>query len=117
MNQTSRLDKMSLEIALNHHERWNGEGYPGNIRNIMQTDVEMGPPKKAAEIPLIARIVCLADVFDALISQRCYKESWSDAQALEAIAAESGKQFDPELVEIFFEILPVIQAIRLKYRD
>lgn len=117
MNQTSRLDKMSLEIALNHHERWNGEGYPGNIRNIMQADVKMGPPKKAEEIPLIARIVGLADVFDALISRRCYKESWSDDRALEAIKAESGKQFDPELVEIFFEILPVIRAIRQKFRD
>lgn len=116
-NQTSRLDRMSLQIALNHHERWNGEGYPGNIRNIMQPDVKPGIPKKAEEIPLIARIVCLADVFDALVSQRCYKECWSDDKALDIIRAESGKQFDPELVEIFFEILPVIQAIRLKYRD
>lgn len=117
LNQTSRLDKMSLEIALNHHERWSGGGYPGRIKDILKPDVQLGSPKQGAEIPLIARIVCLADVYDALMSRRCYKKSWDEEQALKIIKAESGKQFDPELVEIFLEILPVIRAIRLKYHD
>jgi HD-GYP domain-containing protein (c-di-GMP phosphodiesterase class II) len=117
MNQTSSLDKMSLQIALNHHERWNGKGYPGKIRDIMAADIRLGPPKQKKEIPLPARIVALADVFDALVSRRTYKDSWSDQKALDAIKADAGNHFDPELVEIFFQIFPVIKAIRNKYKE
>ncbi len=117
MNQKSSLDKMSMQIALNHHEKWNGEGYPGKIEDLMRPNVRPGPPKKKEEIPLIARIVSLADVFDALISMRVYKDPWTDKQAFESIEAGAGSHFDPEIVEIFFQILPVIQAIRLKYRE
>ena len=85
MNQTSSLDKMSMQIALNHHEKWDGSGYPGKIENIMQPDIRLGSPKKQNEIPLPARIVALADVYDALISCRSYKESWSREKALETI--------------------------------
>ncbi len=117
MNQTSSLDKMSLQIALNHHEKWNGKGYPGKIDDIMKPDVKLGLPRKKEDIPLSARIVSLADVFDALVSNRSYKEPWSDTRAYEAIEANAGKHFDPEIVEMFFQILPVIQAIRKKYRE
>ncbi len=117
MNQTSSLDKMSLQIALNHHERWNGKGYPGKIRDMMAPDIHLGPPKQNKEIPLPARIVALADVFDALVSRRSYKDSWSDQKALDVIKADAGNHFDPELVDIFFQIFPVIKAIRNKYKE
>ncbi len=116
-NQTSQLDVMGLEIALNHHEKWNGSGYPGKIGDLMCDDLKMGNPKKGEEIPLSARIVALADVYDALASKRPYKESWSDDQIFETIRNESGKHFDPELVDTFFEIISVIKAIQQKYRD
>lgn len=116
VNQTSALDRMSLQIALNHHEKWAGGGYPGKIDNLMQADVRMGEAKTREEVPISARIVALADVFDALTSNRTYKPSWTDEDALDLIKAESGRQFDPELVEVFFQILPVIKAIRSKYK-
>jgi HD-GYP domain-containing protein (c-di-GMP phosphodiesterase class II) len=116
-NQTSHLDAMSFDIALNHHEKWNGKGYPGKIEDIMSVEMKTGVPKKTDEIPLSARIVALADVYDALSSKRPYKESWSDDQILETIRSESGKHFDPELVETFFKIISVIKAIQNKYRD
>ncbi|RJP91425.1 MAG: GAF domain-containing protein [Desulfobacteraceae bacterium] len=117
INQTSDLDRMSMQIALNHHEKWAGGGYPGYIEDLMQSDVRMGTPKVKEEVPLSARIVSLADVFDALTSRRSYKEPWTDEKTLGIIEAESGRQFDPELVEVFFQILPVIKAIRSKYKD
>ena len=117
MNQTSSLDRMSMQIALNHHEKWNGKGYPGKIPDIMQPDVRLGIPKKEDEIPMAARIVALADVYDALTSRRSYKASWSREKALDAISVGSGQHFDPVLVESFFQILPVIYAIQNKYRE
>ncbi len=117
INQTSNLDKMSMDITLNHHERWAGGGYPGRINDIMMPEITMGDPKKVDEIPLSARIVALADVFDALTSSRSYKSPWSDDDAMEKIESESGKHFDPEIVTIFFKIFPVIKAIRNKYRE
>jgi len=117
MNQTSHLDKMSLQIVLNHHEKWNGTGYPGKISDMMSSDTRMGVPKQKTEIPLSARIVALADVFDALVSRRAYKDAWSEQNALDVIKADSGSHFDPELVDIFFQIFPVIMAIRNKYKE
>ena len=117
MNQTSSLDKMSMQIALNHHEKWNGKGYPGKIEDIMTADTRLGVPKQKSEIPLPARIVALADVFDALVSRRSYKDVWIDQQALDVIESESARHFDPEIVEIFFQIFPVIKAIRNKYKE
>jgi HD-GYP domain-containing protein (c-di-GMP phosphodiesterase class II) len=117
MNQTSSLDRMSMQIALNHHEKWNGKGYPGKINDIMQPDVRLGIPKREDEIPLTARIVALADVYDALTSRRSYKESWSRQKALDAISAGAGEHFDPALVESFLQILPVIYAIQSKYKE
>jgi HD-GYP domain-containing protein (c-di-GMP phosphodiesterase class II) len=117
INQASALDRMSMQIALNHHEKWSGGGYPGYIEDLMQSGVRMGVPKSREEVPLSARIVSLADVFDALTSSRSYKDPWPDEKALGIIEAEAGRQFEPEIVEVFFQILPIIKAIRSKYRE
>lgn len=118
INQTSSLDTMSLEIALNHHEKWDGKGYPGKVDDLSIMECfQPGMPKSGDEIPLEARIVALTDVFDALCSPRAYKESWSDEKVLSIIEFESGRHFDPELVAIFFQIFGVIQAIRKKFQD
>ncbi|TNE46660.1 MAG: response regulator [Deltaproteobacteria bacterium] len=81
-------------IALTHHERWDGTGYPGGLRG--------------ADIPLFGRIAAIADVFDALVSERPYKEAWPVEDALEEIRRSSGSHFDPGLVEAFFLALPDI---------
>ena len=74
-------------IALTHHERWDGTGYPAGL---------MGE-----QIPLVGRICAICDVFDALMSERPYKEAWSFDDALAAIQAERGRAFDPRLVDLF----------------
>lgn len=116
-NSTSDLDVISAEIALNHHERWDGQGYPGKIDNIYDNEVHLGVGKKEGEIPFSARIVALADVYDALISRRAYKDAFPEEKTLEIIKQESAKHFDPEVVEAFLAIYEVIVAIRAKYQD
>ena len=81
----SRIMKMSQSIALTHHEKWDGSGYPDGL---------MGE-----DIPLEGRIVAVADVFDALISERPYKEAWPVDKAVALIEMESGKHFDPQVVQ------------------
>jgi len=85
------LIAMAREIALTHHERWDGTGYPNHLAG--------------TAIPLSGRIVGLADVFDALISKRCYKEAFSLDHTLEIVRADRGKQFDPDVVDAFFRSL------------
>jgi HD-GYP domain-containing protein (c-di-GMP phosphodiesterase class II) len=114
---TSELDAISAEIALNHHERWDGNGYPGKIENIFAADVQPGPGKKGEEIPIYGRIVALADVYDALISPRAYKAPFPEEDVLKYLREQSGSQFDPEAVEAFFSIYEVIVAIREKYSE
>ncbi len=111
----SPWDRMASEVALNHHERWDGRGYPGRVDNIFAREIQFGPGKREREIPLAARIVALADVYDALISKRSYKNGWKEEQAIRYIRAQSGRQFDPELVELFLRIYDVIRAIRRRY--
>lgn len=113
----SELDRMSRDIALNHHERWGGGGYPGHINDLMSSEVTLGLGRHGVDIPIAARIVALADVFDALSSPRCYKEAWSDEKVLAMLEAESGGHFDPDVVAAFFSIFDVIKAIRAKYQD
>lgn len=120
INSTFKEDDMAAEIALNHHEKWDGSGYPGHIPVINCDDIDVneipfGPGKKGEEIPLYARIVSLADVYDALKTKRPYKDCWDEDETLAYIESEKGKQFDPEVVEAFMEIYDVIQAIRDKY--
>lgn len=84
-----QLVQISRDVAKYHHERWDGKGYPEGL--------------KGEEIPLAARIMAVADVFDALISKRVYKESIPIGIAFDMIEEETGKQFDPEVVTIFLE--------------
>jgi diguanylate cyclase (GGDEF)-like protein len=79
--------QMAEEIALTHHERWDGEGYPHRLRG--------------EDIPLLGRIVAIADVFDALTHARPYKEAWSVDRTVEHIRGMSGSQFDPDVVAAF----------------
>ena len=114
-NQESPLDVLSGEIALNHHEKWDGTGYPGKIEDISLDQPPLGDGKQGEEIPIAGRIVALADVYDALVSQRVYKEAWTETKTLDYIKAQSGKHFDPEVVDAFLAIYDVIVAIRDKY--
>ena len=114
---TSDWDEMAAEISLNHHEKWDGTGYPGKIDDIFKEPIEFHPGKKGEEIPITARIVALSDVYDALISKRSYKDAWDEKQVLDYIKEQSGHHFDPEIVEVFFDIYDVIAAIRDTYKD
>ena len=113
------------EVAMHHHERWDGRGYPGavSIENISCDDqslLEMQLPStgmKGDDIPLFARMVAIADVFDALSSHRAYKEAWVPERVEAEMRNESGKAFDPELIEIFFERLDRIRAARARYPE
>jgi len=118
----SPTDIIAQEIAFTHHENWDGTGYPGWIDPVtlkpIKTD-ENGKPlgKKFEEIPLTGRIVAIADVYDALCSRRVYKDPWSEDQVLEEMKKISGTKFDPDLIEIFFEILPNIKQTRELYPE
>ncbi len=111
------LDAMARDVCLHHHDRWDGSGagYPGNYDYMSYVPGTMVPddsaPLKGEAIPLAARIVALADVYDALRHRRCYKESWTLDDTLQEIRSESGRQFDPELVEAFMQVVDRIEAI------
>jgi putative nucleotidyltransferase with HDIG domain len=112
---TSFWDYMSSEVALNHHENWDGTGYPGTIDNLYADKVYMGPGKSGTAIPLSARVVSICDVYDALISPRAYKNGWRQEHALRFIRYQAGKKFDPELVSIFLKMGDLLNAIVKKY--
>ena len=119
----SPLDRMSMEIALHHHDRWDGgpSGYPGDIK-LNQFDIKEGvlpicPPLTGKDIPLSARIVAVADVFDALSHKRCYKEAWSIEDAFAEIQNSSGTHFDPEVVLAFIQVKDRICSIQMAYPD
>lgn len=99
----SPLLQLAREVALFHHERWDGSGYPHGL--------------KGHNIPLSARIVSIADVFDALTSERPYKKAWSEAKAIQLLNDEAGLHFDPELVPLFIGCLPKIRQIQLQYAE
>ncbi|MCG9710431.1 DUF3369 domain-containing protein [Pseudoalteromonas shioyasakiensis] len=90
-------------IALSHHERWDGSGYPKGL--------------KGEEIPIAGRIVALADVFDALRHKRCYKEPWSLEDVIKEINSQQGKQFDPKLIEVFNQRVKEIEDVLVRYPD
>ena len=99
----SILLNMAREIALAHHEKYNGTGYPKGL--------------KGEEIPYTARIVAIADVFDALTTERPYKKAWTVDDALELIKKEAGEHFDPQLVSKFVEIIADILILKEKYAE
>jgi HD-GYP domain-containing protein (c-di-GMP phosphodiesterase class II) len=118
----SPVDVVARDVALGHHENWDGTGYPGWIDPVTEKVIKAGPDgsplgKKGEEIPLTARIVAIADVYDALCSKRVYKEPWTEADVLAEMKQLSGTKFDPEFIKIFFEILPSIKQIRNLYPE
>ncbi len=97
------LLKTAAIIAYEHHEKYDGSGYPRGLRG--------------EKIHIYGRITALADVFDALDSDRCYKKAWDDEKIFKLIKEERGKHFDPKLVDIFFEHLDEFIKIRNHYSD
>ena len=99
----SKLFEMARVIALTHHEKWDGSGYPAGLCG--------------EEIPIAGRIVAVADVFDALTSQRPYKESWPVEQTVDYLKDQAGKHFDPTLIAVLLELLPQARAVMQKWHD
>ena len=118
----SPVDIIARDIAFTHHENWDGTGYPGWVDPLTKVPIKAGADgkplgKKGEEIPLAGRIVAIADVYDALCSRRVYKEPWSEEQVLAELRQLGGTKFDPELVAIFFEILPSIKQMQSLYPE
>jgi response regulator RpfG family c-di-GMP phosphodiesterase len=120
----SDFDKAARLVALNHHERWDGLGYPGHINVItgkplpgyeVKNGIARG--KKKEEIPIYGRIVAIADVYDALSTERVYKKAWDEPKILSTMENKSGKHFDPELMEIFFSKIDILKAIQKRYTE
>ncbi len=104
LNTSNRpLLKTAAIVALQHHERWDGKGYPNHL--------------EGEEINIYGRITAIADVFDALGSDRCYKNAWSDEEIFQYFKEEKGKHFDPKLVDLFFDHLEQFLKIREMYQD
>ena len=97
------LLKAAAIVAYQHHEKWNGTGYPNGL--------------KGEEIHIYARITALSDVFDALGSARVYKEAWDDERIFKLLQDEKSEHFDPMLVDVFFDNLDDFLAIRDSLRD
>ncbi len=95
--------EMGVAVAIGHHEYWDGNGYPNRVAG--------------DAIPLAARIVALADVYDALTSRRVYKEAWDHDTAVAYMRKQAGQQFDPLLTEIFLDRDAELQEIRARYPD
>lgn len=95
--------RLAREVALGHHEKWDGSGYPQGLAG--------------EAIPLAARIVALADVFDALTSERPYKAAWTPEDALAHIQAQAGQHFDPALVALFVPLLAQLLEVRQRWAD
>ena len=99
----SELLKTAALVAYSHHEKWDGSGYPRRLRQ--------------EDIPLIGRIIAVADVFDALTSVRPYKKAWPVEAALAEIGKLSGSHFEPALVEAFFKRMPEILEVKRQFAD
>lgn len=95
--------KMGKVIARSHHERWDGKGYPDGL--------------KGEEIPLPARIMAIADVYDALSTKRVYKDAFSQEKCIEIIKEGRGTQFDPYIVDAFLKVTDKFDEIRIKFSD
>jgi putative two-component system response regulator len=100
---TSQLLEVARIIAMTHHEKWDGTGYHQHL--------------KGKDIPMVGRVTCICDVFDALISRRPYKDPWPVDDALAEIKKGSGVFFDPELVEVFLSLAPEIRKIVDTHQD
>jgi HD-GYP domain-containing protein (c-di-GMP phosphodiesterase class II) len=123
LDKQSEFDGIASQVALTHHENWDGSGYPGQV-DIENSEIDPtadtvkeAEGRKSSEIPLMGRIVALADVYDALSCRRVYKEAWNEEDVYEEIKKCAGSKFDPALVDIFFEILPNLKQITERYPD
>ena len=103
MGERGEFLALAKEIAHCHHEKWDGSGYPQGL--------------KGKEIPLSARLMAVADVFDALLSRRPYKEPMCVADAAAAIVAGKGKHFDPDVVDSFLAVLPQLAEVAQRWSD
>jgi putative two-component system response regulator len=99
----SELLRTAHTVALSHHERWDGSGYPHGLA--------------ADAIPEVARVVAVADVFDALLSNRPYKRAWSTEDTVSHVKSESGRHFDPRAANALLEVLPACLEVRRRYSD
>ena len=95
--------RIAAEIALSHHERWDGSGYPNRL--------------SGTNIPLSARIIAVADVYDALISKRVYKGPFSHEKSMSLIIDGKGRQFDPDIVDAFLEVEADVLRVAQRYSD
>lgn len=102
-NSQSRYIQMGAVIALNHHEKFDGTGYPSRL--------------SGRQIPFVARIVSVADVYDALVSNRPYKKGWPPEKAFEFLLEQSGKHFDPECVNAFLNRIEEIKRVQAELKD
>jgi len=103
MGESGQVLEIAQQIALSHHEKWDGSGYPNGL--------------VGEAIPLAARLMALADVYDALTSARPYKRAFSAEEAFEIIEQGRGSHFQPELVDLFLELKPELQQIALEHPD
>ena len=103
LGQTSPLLVIAKEITLSHQEKWDGNGYPQGLAG--------------TKIPLSARILAVADVYDALISNKVYKQGVEHEAAVQVIFSERATHFDPDVVDAFIEVSPEFAAIAQKYAD
>lgn len=94
---------LARAIALTHHEKYDGSGYPNGLAG--------------EQIPLVGRITAIADVFDALTSERPYKKAWSEEDAVNFLREQKGRHFDPHLVELFAAQMPAIREVRLRWAE
>ncbi|RFP11471.1 MULTISPECIES: HD-GYP domain-containing protein [unclassified Duganella] len=94
---------MAHQVAMTHHEKWDGSGYPNGLAG--------------REIPLVGRIVAIADVFDALTSARPYKPEWPIPQAVEYLEQQRGKHFDAELVDLFLTQMPALLEVKQRWAE
>jgi HD-GYP domain-containing protein (c-di-GMP phosphodiesterase class II) len=99
----SPVMKVAKIVALSHHEKWDGSGFPDGV--------------SGEDIPIEGRIVALCDVFDALVSSRHYKKSWTDAEAIDFLRQNSGTHFDPRLVELFIQNIPMVNAFSSRLEE
>ncbi len=102
-NSQRALLKAAAIVAYEHHEKWDGTGYPRGL--------------KGKDIHIYGRITAVADVYDALASDRVYKKAWDDERIYKLLKEEKGKHFDPQLIDLFFENLEKILEVRSKFND
>ena len=99
----SKYLSMGAIIALGHHEKYDGTGYPNGLHG--------------EDIPLVARVVAVADVFDALVSERPYKHAWSLKEGIDFLKGQRGKHFDPKCVDAFVSDVSKVETIRSEFSD